>query len=46
MNCIILKGSKISSDSVIASGSIVNSFVPENSLAAGNPARFIKNYHD
>ncbi len=46
MNCIILKGAKISNGSVIASGSIVNSFVPQNSLAAGNPARFIKNYHD
>ena len=42
-NCVILSGVKIESRSVIAAGSIVNKNVSENSLFAGNPAKFIKN---
>jgi acetyltransferase-like isoleucine patch superfamily enzyme len=42
MNCIILKGTRIGENSVIAAGSIVITDVKPNSLYAGNPAKFIK----
>jgi acetyltransferase-like isoleucine patch superfamily enzyme len=42
MNCIILKGVRIESGSIIAGGSIVIHDVEANSLYAGNPARKIK----
>lgn len=42
MNCIILKGVKIGSGSIIAAGSIVTGDVDPNSLYAGNPAKKIK----
>lgn len=42
MNCLILKGSKIGSGSVIGAGSVVSGEVPENSIFAGNPAKFIR----
>ncbi len=41
-NTIILKGVKIGDNSIIAAGSIVNRDIPENCLAAGNPAKVIK----
>jgi acetyltransferase-like isoleucine patch superfamily enzyme len=41
-NSIILKGSKIGSNSVIAAGSIVKGDFPSNSLIAGNPAKIVK----
>ena len=42
MNCIILKGVKIGSGSVIAAGSVVISDVESNAVYGGNPARKIK----
>lgn len=42
MNCLILKGVKIGSGSIIAAGSVVISDVDPASLYAGNPAKKIK----
>ena len=42
MNCIILKGVKIGSGSVIAAGSVVISDLESNAVYGGNPARKIK----
>ena len=42
MNCIILKGVKIGTGSIIAAGSVVISNVDANSLYAGNSALKIK----
>jgi acetyltransferase-like isoleucine patch superfamily enzyme len=41
-NAIILKGVNIGDNSIIAAGSVVNRDIPENCLAAGNPAKIIK----
>lgn len=41
-NSIILPGVKIGKNSIIAAGSIVTRDVDDNSLCAGNPAKFIK----
>lgn len=41
-NAIILKGVNIGDNSIIAAGSVVNKDVPKNCLAAGNPAKIIK----
>lgn len=41
-NAIILKGVNIGDNSIIAAGSVVNRDIPKNCLAAGNPARVIK----
>jgi acetyltransferase-like isoleucine patch superfamily enzyme len=40
-NCLILPGVRIGSDCLIAAGSVVRSSIPDNSVAAGNPARII-----
>jgi acetyltransferase-like isoleucine patch superfamily enzyme len=41
-NCILLPGTDIGENSVIAAGSIVTQSIPPNCLAAGNPARVIR----
>jgi acetyltransferase-like isoleucine patch superfamily enzyme len=41
--CLILKGSKIGNNSIIASGSVVTGNVPQDVLAGGVPAKVIKN---
>ena len=46
MNSVVLKGVSIGDNSVIAAGSIVNSSIPENSVAAGNPAQVIRTFDD
>ena len=40
--CIILKGVHIGARSIIGSGSIVVNDIPEDSIAAGNPAKVIR----
>jgi acetyltransferase-like isoleucine patch superfamily enzyme len=40
-NCLVLPGVRIGSDCLIASGSVVASSIPDNSVAAGNPARVV-----
>ena len=41
-NTIILKGVNIGNNSIIGAGSVVNRDIPDNCLAAGNPAKVIK----
>lgn len=43
MNSLILKGVRIGKNSVIGAGSIVTSDIPEDCIAAGVPARILKN---
>lgn len=40
--CIVLKGSQIGENSVIAAGSLVCGVIPPNVLAAGAPAKIVK----
>ena len=42
MGARILKGSTIGSDSVIGAGSVVTGTIPDGVVAAGNPARVIR----
>jgi acetyltransferase-like isoleucine patch superfamily enzyme len=39
---IICKGVSIGKNSIVGAGSVVTSDIPENSIAAGNPARVVK----
>jgi maltose O-acetyltransferase len=41
-NCLVLPGTVIGENSVIAAGSIVTRSIPPNSVAAGNPATVIR----
>jgi acetyltransferase-like isoleucine patch superfamily enzyme len=45
-NCTILPGVKIGRNSLVGAGSVVTKDVPENSVVAGNPAKFIKMVED
>ncbi len=42
-NVSILKGVSIGKNSIIGSGSVVTKSIPENAIAAGNPAKVIRN---
>lgn len=42
INCIILPGVRIGNHVVIGAGSCVTKDIPDNSIAAGNPARVIR----
>jgi acetyltransferase-like isoleucine patch superfamily enzyme len=42
MNCLVLKGVTIGRRSVIGAGSVVNKSVPPGVVAAGNPARVVR----
>jgi acetyltransferase-like isoleucine patch superfamily enzyme len=44
MNAVILKGVTIGDNSVVAAGAVVTKSVPENSVAAGNPAIVVKKF--
>lgn len=45
-NSIILDGVKIGDRCIIAAGSVVNKSIPSNSIAAGVPAKIVKNRFD
>lgn len=42
MNSIVMKGVSIGNDTIVASGSVVVSSLPEGVIAAGNPARVVR----
>ena len=42
-NCLILKGAVIGDNTTIGAGSVVTGVIPANCVAAGNPAKIVKN---
>lgn len=42
LNSVILKGTKIGDNSIVAAGSVVKGIYPKNSLIQGSPARLVK----
>jgi len=42
MNAIILMGAHIGNNVIVGAGSVVNGYVPDNVVVAGNPARVVK----
>lgn len=45
-NAIILPGVKIGSNAIVGAGSVVTKEVSDNSVVAGNPAKFIKSFDE
>lgn len=46
MNAIVLKGASIGDNTIIGAGSVVTGAIPNNSVAAGNPARVLCSLED
>ena len=44
MNCIILKGVRIGQAAVVGAGSVVTHDIPSKVIAAGNPARVVREF--
>jgi acetyltransferase-like isoleucine patch superfamily enzyme len=42
LNAIILKGVTIGENAIIGAGSVVNTSIPDNAIAIGNPAKVVK----
>lgn len=42
LNCIILKGTRIGDNCVVAAGSVVKGIFPDNCIIQGNPAQLVK----
>jgi acetyltransferase-like isoleucine patch superfamily enzyme len=42
MNSVVLPGVNIGDNVVIAAGSVVTKNLPSNTIAAGNPCRFVR----
>jgi acetyltransferase-like isoleucine patch superfamily enzyme len=45
-NVIVLPGTTIGSKTIVGAGSVVTKDIPENSVFAGNPARFVCDFED
>lgn len=46
MNTLIMKGVVIGDNSIIGAGSVVTGKIPHNCVAAGNPAKIVKNFNE
>lgn len=45
-NCLIMKGASIGNNTTIGAGSVVCGTIPDNCVAAGNPAKVIKKFKE